>query len=450
MLEDLLIATIKVTIIFMFCPLWVPIMVWAERRVSALIQNRLGPNRANIAGFKMFGIVQLAADMIKFMMKEDFAPGSASRFYHTIAPLFLLIPALLTFLIIPFGDVIRIGEKTISLQGADLNIGILYLLAIASFGVYAPVIAGWASNNKYALLGGLRAAAQMISYEISMGLLIISIVMTYNSVRLNEIIIGQGEVISLFGNLITIPRWGVINQPLAFFLFLLVAFAEVNRTPFDLPEAESELVSGYHTEYSGMKFALFMMSEYMSMLTMAALIVCLFFGGWQVPWFPTASLFEHAESLLRIVLAVAGIGGILAGILMHHLNRGARYYYGVNRNSPWVKAKVVIQYAVAFGSLLIGLWMLLSAMHLFPSNRLIGVLVLDGALPAWVRQLVVTLTQITMFLMKLTFFMFLYLWVRWTIPRFRYDQLMRLGWLVVLPLALANIFITAFFIVFWP
>ena len=325
----------------------VPVLVWAERRGSAFIQNRLGPNRVNIKGITLLGLVQPLADVVKFLWKEDYTPTYAHRAFYLLAPVILMIPASMTFAVIPFGDVLVVAGRTVQLQVADLNVGILYVFAITSLSVYGIVLAGWASNNKWSLLGGVRSTAQMISYELTLGLSVVGILMIYGAIQLDEIVRGQGEL--LWGWL---PKWGIVTQPLAFFLFLTAIFAESNRLPFDLPEAESELVVGYHTEYSAMRFALFFMAEYMAMVSGSMLIVTLFFGGWQIPWISSEELREAV-----------------------------------------------------------------------------------GAVPA-------ALLQVGSFSTKLLFFLWLFIWVRWTLPRFRYDQLMRIGWKVILPLALVNLFVT--------
>ena len=333
----------------------VPVMVWLERRGAAFIQDRIGPNRVNIAGFALFGMVQPLADVVKFLFKEDFIPPSANRTFYQLAPVLTLIPAMMTFAVVPFGDVLRIGDRIVQLQVADLNVGILYVFAITSLGVYGIVLAGWASNNKYSFLGSVRSSAQMISYEISMALSVLGIVMCFQTLQLDEIVRAQGQL--LFGFL---PLWGVIIQPLGFLLLTVAVFAETNRLPFDLAEAEPELVVGYHTEYSSMKFATFFMAEYIAMTTGAAVIVTLFFGGWQIP-------FVSSETL-----------------------------------NAWTAGLV------------------------------------GPALGSWLAALI----QFGSFSAKLGFFLWLFVWVRWTLPRFRYDQLMRLGWKVMLPLALANVLAT--------
>ena len=328
------IICVKVVLVFAITMLTVLIMIYAERRISAFMQGRLGPNRVGPQG-----LLQPIADGIKFLMKEDVIPAGVDKPVYLLAPAMLLIPALMPFAVIPFGASITLFGRVIPLQVADINVGILYILALTSIGVYGLVLAGWSSNSKYPLIGGLRSSAQLISYELAMGLAIVSIVLLAGSLRLNDIIANQqGYFFS----------WNICRQPLAFRIFLIAIYAETNRLPFDLTEAEQELVGGYHTEYSSMKFAMFFMAEYANMITGAALTVTLFFGGWDVPFINESSM---------------GIPGVILSILS--------------------------------------------------------------------------------FAFKTAFFLFLYIWVRWTFPRFRYDQLMNLGWKVLLPLALINIFITA-------
>ncbi|TMA44180.1 MAG: NADH-quinone oxidoreductase subunit NuoH [Deltaproteobacteria bacterium] len=333
--------------------------VFFERKVSAVIQDRIGANRAAILGFAGLGLVNtLVADPIKFLLKEDITPAAVDRLLHTLAPLVSLVPALLPFAVIPFGDVLQIGDRTINLQAAELNVGILFVLAMASLGVYGVVLGGWASNNRWSLLGSIRGSAQMISYEIAMGLALIGVVLTYNTLDLQEMARQQGRLV--WGWL---PAWGILYQPVAFLIFFTAGVAESKRIPFDLPEAESELVSGYFTEYSGAKHLMFMMSDFVEVVLVAALVTTLFFGGWQLPY------------LLR---------------------DGFHF--------PWGAAV---------------------------------------ALPSWA----VALLQVMSFAVKLVFFTWLQIVIRWTLPRFRYDQLMRLGWQGLLPLALANVVVSALVIV---
>ena len=329
-----IIICVKVLVVFAATMLTVLMMIYAERRVSAFIQGRLGPNRVGPQG-----LLQPIADGIKFLMKEDIIPDGVNKPIYLLAPVIMLIPALMTFAVIPFGSDITLFGRQIPLQVADVNVGILYVLALTSIGVYGIVLAGWSSNSKYSLLGGLRSAAQLISYELAMGLAVVSIILLSGSLKLNDIVADQqGYLFS----------WNVFKQPLAFIIFLIAVYAETNRLPFDLSEAEQELVGGYHTEYSSIKFSMFFMAEYANMITAAALTVTLFFGGWDVPLINETSL---------------GIWGTVLSVLS--------------------------------------------------------------------------------FILKMGFFLFLFIWVRWTFPRFRYDQLMKIGWKVMLPIALLNIFITA-------
>jgi NADH-quinone oxidoreductase subunit H len=332
-----------------------PIMAWVERRGSAWMQNRTGPNRIG-----PFGLLQSLADAIKFIFKEDIVPGHVNRPYYLLAPVIALIPAFVTFAVIPWAAPVMINGQMIHFQIADLDVGLLLILSIASLGVYGIIMAGWASNNKYALLGAMRSSSQMISYELSMGLSIIGILMVFSTVQLGDIASGQGQALLTIGGL-ELPRWGIFIQPLGFLIFLTAVFAETNRLPFDLPEGESEIVAGYHLEYGSMKFALFQMAEFNNMLTGAGLIATLYFGGWQM----------------------------LPGL-------------------HWVHAQ----------------------------------LPLTGEAVEWARAGF----QFVSFVLKVVFFMWFFVWVRWTLPRFRYDQLMDLGWKVMLPLSLVNIFITGFLV----
>ena len=336
MLIDLAIIVTKILIVIGGIIFTVAYLILAERKVAGFIQERYGPNRV---GF--WGLLQPIADGVKTMLKEDILPARANKIIYTLAPAMVLFPALLTFSVIPFGSGVEAFGRHISFQLVDINIGILFVFAIASLGVYGVVLGGWSSNNKFSLLGGIRASAQMVSYEIALGLSIMGILLITGSLRLNDIIESQFEM------------WNIVRQPIAFLIFVVSVFAETNRLPFDLAESEQELVAGYHTEYSGFKYSMFMLGEYSNMITASALIVTLFFGGWDVP---------------------------------------------------------------------------------FVNERELGLL---GAL-----------ISVISFVVKTAFFLFLYLWVRWTLPRFRYDQLMHLGWKVLLPLALLNLVATAAWITY--
>ncbi len=338
-MEFLLISLIKIVIVLLVILTTVANLVYMERRISAFIQNRIGPNRVG-----PWGLLQAPADVLKLFIKEDIVPATANRFIHTLAPVISLSVALTTFAVIPFGDRITLFGQDVKLMIADVNIGVLYILALTSLGVYGITLSGWSSNNKYSLLGGLRSSAQLISYELSMGLSLIGVLMIAGTVRLDRIVEMQSGL-----------QWNIFLTPLGFITFLVASFAETNRLPFDLPEAEPELVGGYHTEYSGMKFGSFFLAEYANMITSSALIVTLFLGGWQVPF------------LDRLGLPA--------------------------------------------------MWM-----------SIIGILA---------------------FVLKVSAILVFYMWVRWTLPRFRYDQLMNLGWKVMLPVALLNLVVTAGWLLMW-
>ncbi len=333
LVEHIIIPIIKVLFIAHLLIIGVMAMIWSERRVSGWMQDRLGPNRVGPQG-----LLQPIADGIKFLFKEDLIPNHVDKPLYVLAPAMLLVPAMITIAVVPFGGTIELFGQTINLQIADINIGILYVLAISSLGVYGVVIGAWASNNKYSLLGGLRSSAQMISYELTLGLAIIGILMLSSSLSLRKIAVEQGPY----------PwKWNFLIHFPAFLAFTTAMFAETNRLPFDLAEAEQELVAGYHTEYSSMKFAIFFMAEYMNMIVGSAVTVTLFLGGWH---------FFGLE------------------------NMGGPIWSGV------------ISFAIFF--------------------------------------------------VKTGIFLFVFIWVRWTLPRFRYDQLMNLGWKFLLPVALTSIVVT--------
>src|SRR3954465_1885660 len=327
-------AVVKVVCVFAVIMPMVAYSVVAERRISAFIQDRIGPNRVG-----PLGLLQPLADGLKSMLKEDFTPAYVRKVYFWLAPAITFIPAFLTIAVIPFGS--NVGSQKAVI--ADLNVGILYTFGIVSLGVYGIVLAGYASNSKYPFLGGIRSSAQMISYEIAMGMAVIPVFMMVGDLNLSSVINYQRD-----------HGWLILYAPISFFIFLVSSFAETNRLPFDLPESETELVAGYNTEYSSMRFAMFFMGEYANMIAASAMMVTLFFGGWTLPGF---------------------------------------------------------------------------------------------SMPAESSQIAVGLAHIAIFIAKLLFFMVLFIWVRWMLPRFRYDQLMNLGWRKFLPLALVNILIYA--VVLW-
>jgi NADH-quinone oxidoreductase subunit H len=308
---------------------------YGERKIAAFLQDRIGPNRAG-----PFGIFQPVADGGKMFLKEEIIPADASAFLFVLGPSLAMLTALMTGVVIPWGDTLTLNGKEYSLQITDLNIGVLYIFGVVSFGVYGIMIGGWSSNNKFSLLGAIRASAQMISYELAMGLSIVALIMTTGTLSIKEIVDQQATW-----------HWNILYQPLGFLIFMICAFAECNRAPFDLAECETELVGGYHTEYSSMKLGFYLFAEYINMFISSALMASLYFGGYNFPFMNSLGLDQNWVTILGSV--------------------------------------------VFFG--------------------------------------------------KVFFFIFFFMWIRWTIPRFRYDQLMRLGWQSLIPLAILNILLTGIF-----
>lgn len=396
----------------------IPVMVWAERKGSAFIQDRTGPNRCSVAGIRLAGLIQPIADVFKLMFKEDVRPQNVHGFLYAFAPFLVFMVPLITYAVIPFGDYLEIGGRHIPLVVADLDVGILFVLAIASLGTYGIVLAGWSSNNKYTFLGAVRSASQMISYEISMGMSIVGLMLIFATLRLTDMVAGQGDLIWGF-----LPKWGVVVQPLGAILFITAVFAETNRTPFDLPEGESELVSGYHIEYSSMKFALFFMAEYANMVIGAALIATLFFGGWNIPWLGRETIMGNAGTIMSVHMLVSLLLFVMIGILFMRRVAREKNKFGDSRDrEPKLMAGVFFFMALA---------------------TVVGFVLKPWTIGMQAASVYATLLQVGSFLGKVVFFCWLFIWVRWTLPRFRFDQLMSLGWKLMLPLALANIVVTA-------
>ncbi len=410
----------KAIFIWGFALFLLPVLIWFERKGAAFIQDRAGPNRAAVMGIRLAGFIHNIADVVKLLMKEMMIPPQVNRAYFMIAPVLGFTFILSAFAVIPWADRLVVAGRDISMQVADLNAGILFILAITSLNVYGIVLAGWSSNNKFALMGGLRSTAQMISYEIPLGLALVGIFMVYGSAQLNEIVRGQGEL--LFGFL---PRWGLFVQPLGAILFIVAAFAETNRNPFDLPEGESEIVAGYHVEYSGMRFALFYMGEYVAIVLSSAMIATLYFGGWQVPYFPTEKIVAGANTWLKVMLGVGGVGALGFAGLMFFFSHRIRGRFGDMREQE--------------GNILGAVHVVIGGAMLFFFWKTLGM----GPLPDWGARTVAAVAQLSAFALKTIFWCWVFIWVRWSLPRFRYDQLMRLGWKNMIPLAFVNIVATA-------
>lgn len=403
----------------LFTLVTIPLLVWMERRVAAFIQDRLGPNRCNIKGVRLGGIVQPLADMLKLLFKEEFYPKNVKhRIYYILAPGIVFAASFLSFMVIPYADDIILNDYTYQIQALPIELGVLWVFAFAGLGVYGIIIAGWSSNNKYSILGALRASSQVISYEIAMGLSIVSMLITYGSSSLNEMVQFQGGLIFGF-----IPAWGILLQPLAGIIFIVTAFAETNRAPFDAAEGESEIVAGYHTEYSAMKFALFFMGEYIAMSAASALIVTIFFGGYQIPWLNTQSMHEHMDA---IIMALMLILPLLSLSFISWMKRNNSCDASRLRETGFATIFIAV-----FVLILEGFFFYLLASQMSTEQNSVFIMIL----------------QISSFAFKVMMMNFVFVWVRWTFPRFRYDQTQHLGWNILLPLALFNIFITAIFVV---
>jgi NADH-quinone oxidoreductase subunit H len=357
---------------------FLPLITWVERKQAAVMQDRVGANRADLAGITLLGLLHPAADVVKLLTKEDVVPEGASRVLHQIAPVIALVPAIITLAVIPFGGQYAFGDTRVNLVVADIDWGMLYVFAVGSIATYGAVIAGWASNNNWGLLGSMRASSQMISYEVTMGLSLVGIFMCFGSLKLTDIALAQDATFRVFGFLehlgvfdqlpaalafFTLPTWGILLQPLGFILFLTCIMAENKRPPFDAPEGESELVAGYHMEYSGMRFGLFYTAEFLEVPVIGALVATLFLGGWSIPWLTTDDLVSPSGALAQAT-------------------------------------------NVTFATLVA------MALH------------------------------VVSFLLKVVFMIWLQMLIRWTLPRFRYDQVMDLCWKMILPLSIANIFVT--------
>lgn len=278
MLVDVLIVLVKVVLALTWTLLLALFLTWVERKESAVLQDRIGANRASVFGLRVFGLFQPFADAIKMLFKEDFVPSFSQRFLHWLAPAMSFFFVAVTMVAVPFGDAVRLFGRRIPLQVVDLNAALLFVLAMLSLGIYGILISGWASRNRFALIGSLRGAALLISYEVALGLSLVGLIMVFPSLRLSKIVEFQGG--TLFGFL---PKWGIFLQPLGFAVFFLAGLAETKRAPFDMPEGESEII-GFYTEYGGLKFGLFMFTDFLEVILLSALATTLFFGGWQVPW----------------------------------------------------------------------------------------------------------------------------------------------------------------------
>ena len=388
----LILSLIKVGLLAFVLLTTLAYLQWIERKVIGHIQLRMGPYRVG-----PHGLLQPLADVVKLITKEGVLPPHVNKLFYLLAPFLAVALALISIAVIPFGPKVKIGPVETWMQLTDLNFGVLFVLAVSSVGVYGVALGGWASNNKYSLLGGLRSSAQMISYELPLALALAAPLLLANSLSFREIVDSQSGF--WFG---FIPKWNLIPQIVGFSVFLIAAFAETNRVPFDLPEAENELVAGFHTEYSSMSFAAFFMAEYANMVTVTAVATLLFLGGWHAP-FP-----EPYSSFIPVV--IFALGGLVA--LYHGFNPARR------------KDKFTLPVA---GIVFLGIAGIFALCFFVPTLQTI-------------------LMALFWFCGKVLFLLFVFIWVRGTLPRFRYDQLMRFAWIVLFPLAMVNLLVTGLII----
>ena len=399
-----------------------PLFVWWERRVSGFMQDRSGPNRCNIGPFRLGGLIQSFADMLKLVFKEDFTPSHIRyKFFFTVAPVIVFLCSFLTFAVIPFADVLVIDGKENIMQAIPNELGIMWFIAFAGLSVYGIILGGYSSGSKYGLLGSIRASAQVISYEAAMGLAIISMIISYGSIHLTDMVNAQSGTYLGF-----IPMWGIFIQPLAAVIFIVCAFAETNRAPFDLAEGESELVAGYHTEYSAMKFGLFQVGEYAAMSASSALIVTLFFGGYQIPWLDTHQIQSNINYVILAIIIILPLKIFFFTRWMKKNNKA------IGENKSREKETKIL--TIAF-------WSICFVVVALLISFLLTGLGTNGV------NITTAVIQVGTFLIKFFMMAFVYIWVRWTVLRFRYDQLQMLGWKVLIPLALLNIVVTAIIVV---
>ena len=423
-MSEIWLIIFRIVFILIFVLALIPILVLLERKVSAFIQDRPGPNRAHIAGIRLGGLVQALADALKLAIKEDFTPAAIrSKTLFTIAPMVLFLMSTLTLAVIPFSEYFTIDGVKHLMQAIPFDGGLLWYLGFASLSIYGIMLAGWSSNNKYSLLGSLRAASGAISYEIPLGLAVVSMILTYNSINLNDFVVAQQG--SIFG----LPAWGIFLQPLAAIIFIVCAFAETNRAPFDLAEGESEIVAGYHLEYSAMSFAMFFMAEYIAMTAMCALVVTIFFGGYSLPYLSQADLVANYDIVL---LCIAGITTIFGVVFAYWVSKNNITRYRVAKD--YRKRENKLYYALTFVIVVV--------------VDIVCLCFYNGTLGGFGAEVVATAVNLMVFAVKTFIMLLVFIWVRWTLPRFRYDQIQRLGWEKLRPLAILNIIITALVVVY--
>jgi len=406
--------------------LMIPILVWLERRVAGLIQDRMGPNRTNLKGFRLGGLVQSFADVIKLVFKEEYYPShiKTGKWLYTLAPSIMFVSALLAFMTVPFADNLVVDGESFKIQGLPVESGVLWYLAIGSLGIIGIVFGGWLSHNKYALLGAGRASSQMLGYELPLGLSVVAMIITYQTIDFNDMVAWQTDTI-----LGVIPAWGIIVQPIAAIIFIITIFAETNRAPFNVAEGESEIVAGHMTEFSAMKFAMYFMGEYIAMNTASAVVITMFFGGYQLPWLDTKDLFTNFSF---VVIGFMIVLPILIFILISWMRKNNNVRKSVSTDGGRDFETKVLTFV------LIGMTLVIEA---------IGIYLLSVPSGSLTLNISVMLLQIAIFVFKLMLFNIFFIIVRWTLPRFRFDQVQTLGWNYLLPISIANIFVTAIIVV---
>ena len=423
---SIVIAVVSFILGALLALLTIPVLVWLERRIASLVQDRLGPNRTNVFGFRLGGVVQSFADVVKLLLKEEYYPShiKTGRWLFMLAPVITFSMALLAFMAIPFADTLLIDGEALRVQALPIDFGVFWYLAIGAIGVLGIIFGGWLSHNKYALLGAARAGSMVISYELPLGLSILSFIITYNTIDFNAMVQWQSGTFFAF-----LPAWGILVQPLASIILIVALFAETNRNPFTVAEGESEIVAGFMTEHTAMKFAMYFMGEYVAMNTASAVIITVIFGGYQIPWVSTEMMLQNFSTFaIALMISVPVIVFLL--IKWMRKNNTVRPTVSTDGGRNF-ETKVL---SIALVSMTALIEVILLYLMLFADSAL-------------ANSITVMLFQIVVFVVKLMLFNIFFILIRWTVPRFRYDQVQHLGWVYLLPLALLNLVITAIIVV---
>jgi NADH-quinone oxidoreductase subunit H len=410
---DLIVAAVRVFAVFGIVLLLMALLIWMERKGAAYIQDRRGPNRAHLFGMRLGGLVHIIADAIKLLTKEEVMPRCANRSLFVLAPMIAFCASIAAVATVPFTSTFDVGFGTMAIEVADLGSGLVFALAMSSLGIYAWVLAGWSSGSTYSLLGGMRAAAQLISYALALGLSATALFLVAGSLSLSDIVADQEGALW---------RWNALRQPFAFLIFTTALFAETGRLPFDLPEGEQEIV-GFHVEYSSARFAMFSMAEYAHIVVGSSIIAALFLGGWSVPFVMDGKLALYARSVGLLLWPCISMVLSLAGLWI--MGRRRRHFADRRDREPYIVGGVLLAGGIFLAALFAGYSGVASNLPAF------------GAIS-------VAFLQLCVMFAKVLAVCALFIWVRWTLPRFRYDQLMAFGWKVLLPLAMLNVAVTAF------